>query len=745
MTAPATARQDRVAGRQVQALHQPSHVRRTPTANRSRPQPGRRTPHRGPRDIHPRPGHIPGLDGIRALAILGVLVFHFTPTVLPGGFLGVDVFFVVSGFLITTLLLREISRRGRIDLPQFWLRRARRLLPALLTVVVVSIGAARLVGGDLLVAIGRQALGALTFSTNWVEVAAGASYFHSTSPLLFVNFWSLAVEEQFYLLWPFGLVLALAFTRDTRQRLYVAGGLALVSAVLMAALYRPGEDATRVYYGTDTHLFGLMLGVGLAFAWAGPERAWLRTAAWRRWRGVAVAVALAVLVLLMARLGDTSAWTFRGGILLACVATVVLIAGLLESAGSWRTLMQVQPLVWLGQRSYGIYLWHWPVLMIAAELFPFAQGTTRGWIVLGSALTLTLAISEVSHRWIEIPVRRHGFASSLHRLGSWAATPWETDRIPRVAAGALAGLFLLSAVAVATAPEESATQRAIEASEAELNGAGREGTSEAAPPTDPDAGTSEDASDAGSPQGLLGELLGRDGLLDTGRGPAPEDLPPSVEGAGEPTGSDPQRSQDEPGPTSEDEGAVGDTEGTGTRGGSDGGPLGYTKDDSGLWVPAGNDITAIGDSLVITSADGLKYRFPDISFVAKSNRQWKDARPVLAAALAEGTVRDNVIVHFGTNAGVDEDALRAFLDDLGPERNVVVVNLYGSSTFVPGSNAAIERVVTGYPNAVVGDWQAAASAQPETLQSDRIHPDIEGMHVYAQMVAESFDALARRS
>src|SRR5699024_3368055 len=112
-----------------------------------------------------------------------------------------------------------------------------------------------------------------------------------------------------------------------------------------------------------------------------------------------------------------------------------------------------------------------------------------------------------------------------------------------------------------------------------------------------------------------------------------------------------------------------------------------------------------GDSLVVTSADGLKWRFPEMNFAAKSNRQWKDAGPVLESALAEGIVRDNVIVHFGTNAGVNEDQLRAFLDALGPERNVVVMNLYGSSTFVPDSNQTIERVVADYPHAVVGDWQ----------------------------------------
>src|SRR5699024_9142603 len=127
-----------------------------------------------------------------------------------------------------------------------------------------------------------------------------------------------------------------------------------------------------------------------------------------------------------------------------------------------------------------------------------------------------------------------------------------------------------------------------------------------------------------------------------------------------------------------------------------------------------------------------------------SNRQWKDANPVLEAALTEGIVRQNVIVHFGTNAGVNEEQLRQFLDTLGPDRNVVVMNLYGSSTFVPESNQTIEKVVADYPNAVVGDWQGTIEKQPEVLQSDRIHPDLEGMHVYAEVVARAFDALARQ-
>lgn len=685
-----------------------THPAEPTSAGASHPPPsprrGRGSGGGGPAELDPRPGRIPGLDGIRAIAIIAVLIYHFTPNALPGGFIGVDVFFVLSGFLITTLLLRDVATHGRLRLGRFWVRRARRLVPPLVTVVVVSIVAARMVGGDLLVGIGRQVLGALTFTTNWLEIGAGTSYFHHTSPLLFVNFWSLAVEEQFYLLWPLVLGVVLALTVRARQRVAVALSLAAGSALLMALLYEPGSDATRVYYGADTHVFGLMLGAALAFAWAGPGRAGLLHPLWQRWRGLAVIASLAVLILLMRVLTDTSAWTLRGGLLLACLATAVLIAALLERGGPWRSLMQARPIGWLGSRSYGIYLWHWPVLTILGALVPYAAGTTRGTVVLLSALTITLVLSELSFRVIETPVRRYGFRQSLRRVRAWVGTPWHASRTPRIVAGLIVAALLMTLIAVLTAPDRSETQRSIEESEARLSGTQIEGS-------------------AGDPVGAP-DSDGAEG--------AAEDV--AAEEAGE------------SGTQTGDEAAA---ESDGRDGSDGGGQLSadrfdtFVEDDDGLLVPPGDAITAIGDSLVVTSADGLTYRFPEINYSAQSNRQWGDALPVLDEALDEGTVRENVVVHFGTNAGVDEDSLREFIDALGPERNIVLMNLYSRSTFVPGSNDVIDDVAADHPNVVVGDWNAAATEQPHTLQSDGIHPDIEGMHVYAEVVAESFDALAR--
>ncbi|ANS79241.1 lipopolysaccharide modification acyltransferase [Serinicoccus hydrothermalis] len=691
---------------------------RTPGA-RHRPRRGGR----GPRGVDPRPGQIPGLDGLRALAILAVLAFHFVPAALPGGFLGVDVFFVVSGFLITTLLLREIDSRGRVDLLNFWRRRARRLVPPLLAVVVVSVVAARLVGGDLLVGIGRQTVGALTFTSNWLEIAAGSSYFHSTSPILFVNFWSLAVEEQFYLLWPLTLVVVLAFAPGTRARVATVAGVGLASTLLMAVLFTSGEDATRVYYGTDTHLVGLMGGAALALAWADPtHRAGLRSPIWRRVRGPAVLAALLTLAALTRWGSEGSALTFRGGIALASVATVVLIAGLLEAPSPWRRAMSLPPLVWLGRRSYGIYLWHWPVLVIAGALVPYAAGTARGAAVLLSALAVTLVLAEVSWRALETPVRRRGIRASLGDVGRWFTSGWHRSRLPRIVAGGLTLLLVGTVVALATAPEKSATQRQIEESQARID-SGSAGS--------PPAQTTSVGRDATG----LGVALGGAPAEDETEQRASED---AEEGTGDSTDSS---SDDDAAQDAEDEAeqqaapSPGEVQVNGST---------FRPDEEGLLVPPGDELTAIGDSLVVTSADGLTYRFPGTSYLAESNRQWSGATDLVAAAVEAGEVRDNVVLHLGTNAGVDEKALRSVLDTFGPDRNVVVMDLYVQASFTEKSNETIRSVVADYPHAVVGTWNETISQQPQVLQSDQVHPDIDGMHVYAEVVARAFDELARR-
>jgi peptidoglycan/LPS O-acetylase OafA/YrhL len=432
------------------------------------------------------------------VAILAVLAFHLDPRWLPGGFLGVDVFFVISGFLITTLLVRERTRSGRIDLWGFWTRRARRLLPALLVLVPSVILLARLVEADLLVGIRRQAVGALTFSSNWLEIAAGSDYFHSTAPQLLMNLWSLAVEEQFYLVWPLVALALLRFAPSAKVRTGFAAALALSSAVLMATRFDASLGATRVYYGTDTHLMGLMLGAALAFAWAAPHRAWTSTARWQRVRVPVVALAGGTLVALMLLLDESNPLTFRGGLLVASLATTVLVLGVVERPTPLRTVLALPVLRWIGERSYGLYLWHWPVILIVeADLSWAARGSdhylwSRLWCV-----AVTIAIADLSYRLIETPVRTHGFAGSLQRL--LHTIRYSGTRTARAVWASVAVLAVVLTVVLVTAPTRTRVEQLLEAnaSAATASAAGP------APSTKPSTSPSNASAKASTPAPLV--------------------------------------------------------------------------------------------------------------------------------------------------------------------------------------------------------------------------------------------------
>jgi len=619
---------------------------------------------RSPRD------RIEGLDGLRALAIVGVLVYHLDAAWLPGGFLGVDVFFVVSGFLITTLLVREHRRTGRIALSQFWVRRARRLLPALVLCVVTSVLIARVVSADLLVDVGRQMAGALTFSTNWLEITAGSSYFDQTAPQLFMNFWSLAVEEQFYLLWPLITLGLLALS--SRVRVGAAVGLGGGSALLMALLYVPDADATRVYYGTDTHLVGLMAGAALAFAWASPRLSRFVTPShWGRFGWVAGPVAGAVLLAEMVLLDEQQALTFRGGIALASVATTVLIMGVIDpapaAAGGPTVLQRIarHPVAtWVGARSYSIYLWHWPVILLVALDNPSAPGTvphllTRVWCVV-----VTLALADLTYRFVEGPFRTLGFRGVGARLRDRAGSLTASNR--RGVAALVAVVAVVVTGIVVTAPDQSETARMLAANEA------------AADADEPSSGASG-AAGPGSPSGQATAL-----------------------------------------PTAKP-----------------------TALNATFTMPAGKDIDAYGDSIMVGSLAAMRYYFPGIRIDAKSNRRWSDAVTEVTARGA--TNRRAVVLAFGTNAGVDEDGVGKVLDELGPDRMIVLVNVMGPFSRIEKDNAKLEAIARGRSNVAIADWASAVRAHPEQVQSDRIHPTIKGAHLFSKAVRQALAEISERN
>ncbi|MDG6105785.1 acyltransferase family protein [Dactylosporangium aurantiacum] len=356
--------------------------------------------------------HLPPLDGLRAVALTGVLLVHGMPAWLPGGFLGVDLFFVLSGFLITSLLLREAELTGRIPLRGFWARRMRRLLPALVVLVCAVVAA----GPYLLPeqepgALRSDAVAALTYWANWRMIARGGDYFTETaaaSPLQ--HTWSLAIEEQFYLLWPLLILLAVRTRRPRRLIGAVCAAGFAASAVAAAVLYDPLHPG-RAYFGSDTRAAALLAGCALAAAL--PVAARHPVA-----RRAAALAGAAVLGTLAAFAGGGDARLFRGGFALAAVAAAAVLAELAAApATPVARLLGAAPLAWLGRISYGGYLWHWPLFAVLDA----GRTGLAGPRLLALRLAVTVAVAAASFHLVEQPLRRPAPAGRARWAGGWPA------------------------------------------------------------------------------------------------------------------------------------------------------------------------------------------------------------------------------------------------------------------------------------------------------------------------------------
>ena len=378
----------------------------------------------------PRLGYIPALDGLRALAVIAVLLYHGGQAWIPGGFLGVDVFFVISGYLITCLLLSDWQQHGRVGLRRFWFRRARRLLPALFAMLFVVSIYAILFLPDVVSQLRDEVIAALLYVENWFLIFRDLSYFQSAGrPPLLQHVWSLAVEEQFYLLWPLILVFALARWGKSRRALLIGilAGVA-VSTLEMAILYHPYTDPSRVYYGTDTRVAALLLGAALSFVWA----PWRLVGKTGRNAGVVLDIVAVIsafaLFWMFLNVHEFDASLYRGGFLIAAMVSAVLIAATVHPASRltpW--LLGFAVFRWIGVRSYGIYLWHWPIYMVTR---PHSDVPFTGLPLLMMRLALTFAAAAASYKFIEEPVR-HGAIE--RRWALYRASTGETRK--RIATG----------------------------------------------------------------------------------------------------------------------------------------------------------------------------------------------------------------------------------------------------------------------------------------------------------------------
>jgi peptidoglycan/LPS O-acetylase OafA/YrhL len=392
--------------------------------------------------------YMPGLDGLRAIAVLAVIAFHEQLGWAPGGLLGVGLFFTLSGFLITDLLLGQLRGSGKMHLGDFWLRRARRLLPALFVMLAIVTAWVSIFDRARLTSLRGAVAAAATYSSNWYLIATHSSYFSRfAAPQPLDHLWSLAVEEQFYLLWPWVLLAGLVLIRRRPAALKWLAlptlALAAASAVAMFMLYQPGYDPTRIYEGTDTRVSGLLIGAALAMVWPS-VRAAKASRTTRIALDVPAVAGLAIIAFMIWRVGQYSPFLYRGGLVLLSVATAAVVAATACPGSVVGTALSWRPLRWLGVRSYGIYLWHYPVIVLTTPANSTVDLYRAAW-----QTAATIGVAALSWRFIEEPVR-HG---ALGRL--WArlrtGTPRRLGWTGFAAVGGAAGILVTASAGLAGA------------------------------------------------------------------------------------------------------------------------------------------------------------------------------------------------------------------------------------------------------------------------------------------------------
>ena len=628
--------------------------------------------------------YLPGLDGLRALAVLAVIVYHANPAWLPGGFLGVEVFFVISGYLITLLLVAEEERTGAISLRDFWTRRARRLLPALFTMMVLLIMWTSIRERDSLGALRGDVVAGALYGSNWFQVWVGAGYtaVNDFAPLR--HLWSLAVEEQFYVLWPVIMLVILRLGRDRLPRVAMWFlGIATATAGLVALLMptgRIGESCAStpnaywtigerciskidlLYLSTPTRATGLLLGAALAIVWR--PYALLR-GPMKRKGPMMDPVAIIGLILLgfliykvhiVHLIGEdglhADPWLFRGGLFLTGIATLMVISAVAhQKAFTGRVLGNVVFRT-IGERSYGLYLYHWPVFQALRHETGIALKPHE----FIAAMLVTVVITEISYRYVELPIRERRLKESIRAL--LRSGPGELRRRSSF------GVIISCSIALPVFATFSLVTADYKANDVQAS------------------------LDAG--QDSVTDVLGA--LTSSTTSPTTPSSAP--ESTSSPTTS---------------------------------------------YVPPHYDVFALGDSVMKGAAPALA----DLGIVvdAVQDRQGKMGADIFVQLKELGVTMDAAVVHLGTNGPMSQETLDTMMQALREVPRVVVLTSKAYRDWTDSNNEKIRALPATYPNVTVLDWQLVATlCSGDCLTADGIHLEREGIDYYAQ---EIWKALGR--
>lgn len=625
--------------------------------------------------------YITGFDGLRTIGVLGVILYHLNPNIFVGGYLGVPIFFAVSGYLVTDHMLASYQQTGRYDNKGYLLRRVKRIYPQLLTVLLASSAYIFLFQRDLLSKLWQVFLSNVLNVYNWWQIANGQSYFErfagNESP--FTHLWTLSIEGQFYLLWPLVIFLLVRYVKKPGRMFGIMMGFSVLSAALMAFLYQPGVDTSRIYYGTDTRLFAILLGGALAVIWPSSRlRAHVAKSDRRLLNMIGAVASLGMLFLIFSPLMDPQkALTYRGGMFIFSILTVILIAIVAHPGADFNKYLTNPIFKWVGQRSFGIYLYQFPVMIFYEHAVKgMGQNQVISQII---EIILILLISDITYRLIERPLGKVTWKKTSHYIRN--VFDFKSGKVlQKVGFVVAAMIFLLGSSAVIVSP----TVKAADPNDSPL---ARQIAKNKVADKKRNAALIKKAKEAKKKKLNKSELY-REAERNAKDKPVNKEFEP------------------------------------------------YGISQLQLQLAQKLPVTAIGDSVMAGSSNNLKQIFPQMIVDAAVSRQLVNSFDLVASYKNQGALNDTVLIALGTNGPFTSDDMARMMQIIGPKRHVFWINTYVPRQWQGDVNQLLTESATKYKNLTVIDWYKYASGHSDWFYDDQTHPNPDGSKYYTALIAK---------